>query len=180
MAVFNHILRTTISTPIGRMYGCATQSGICLLEFEERNDLERQFRNLQEHLKMNMVPGQNMHLLNLQLQLDEYFRKERTVFDLPLITSGTPFQEKVWEALAKIPFGHTVTYKALTAQLGDPAAIRAVAAAVAANKIAILIPCHRVIGSDGKLVGYAGGLWRKKYLLELERGEEKSQLSLKF
>jgi len=162
------------------MQACATEDGICLLEFEEREDLARQFRSLQEHLGLKIIPGQNIHLLNLQLQLDEYFNKERASFELPLVMAGTAFQKRVWDELLEIPFGQTVTYKSLTDKLGDPLAIRAVAGANAANKMAILIPCHRVIGSNGKLVGYAGGLWRKKYLLELEGNMKNEQLSMAF
>jgi len=162
------------------MQACATEDGVCLLEFEERNDLDRQFRSLQEHLGMKIIPGQNVHLLNLQVQLDEYFNKERESFDMLLVMAGTAFQKRVWNALLEIPFGQTVTYKSLTDKLGDPLAIRAVAGANGANKTAILIPCHRVIGSDGKLVGYAGGLWRKKYLIDLEGGNKDEQLSMEF
>jgi len=101
-------------------------------------------------------------------QLDEYFAGKRKIFDLPLKQEGTAFQQKVWELLYQIPFGKTVSYQDLAKQYGDVKAIRAVAAANGKNCIAIIIPCHRVIGSNRSLTGYAGGLWRKKYLLELE------------
>ncbi|MCU0371019.1 MAG: methylated-DNA--[protein]-cysteine S-methyltransferase [Bacteroidales bacterium] len=101
-------------------------------------------------------------------QLDEYFSRDRKTFDLPLDLHGTDFQRRVWNELLHIPYGKTVTYKELALKLGDIAAIRAVAAANGANPVSIIIPCHRVIGSDGSLTGYAGGLWRKKWLLEHE------------
>ncbi len=104
-------------------------------------------------------------------QLDEYFNKKRQVFDLPLDLQGTEFQKRVWNELLKIPFGKTVSYKELTLRLGDIKAIRAVATANGANPVSIIVPCHRVIGSDGSLTGYAGGLWRKKWLLEHESKE---------
>ena len=101
-------------------------------------------------------------------QLQEYFEGTRKQFDLQLHLQGTPFQKKVWEALLKIPYGTTRSYLELSRELGDENAIRAVAAANGKNPIWIVVPCHRVIGSDGSLTGYAGGLWRKKWLLEHE------------
>jgi len=101
-------------------------------------------------------------------QLEEYFAGGRTAFDLRLEPRGTPFQLRVWEALHSIPYGETRSYRQLAEELGDLKAIRAVAAANGRNPLSIVIPCHRVIGSDGSLVGYGGGLWRKRFLLELE------------
>ena len=101
-------------------------------------------------------------------QLIQYFNGERRFFDLPLNQEGTPFQKQVWNELASIPFGKTISYLELAIKMGDPKATRAVAAANGKNNIAIIIPCHRVIGADKTLVGYGGGLWRKKWLLEHE------------
>lgn len=115
-----------------------------------------------------------MESLNRQMesqfikQLDEYFNRKRTVFDLPLDLQGTEFQLRVWNELLKIPFDRTITYKELALKLGNLKAIRAVGTANGANPVSIIVPCHRVIGSDGSLTGYAGGLWRKKWLLEFE------------
>lgn len=150
------------------MIACANNKGICLLEFEERADLEKQFKSLENLLDGKIVPGTNTHLLNLELQLEQYFNKEIEKFDLPLVFAGTDFQKTVWKKLLKIPFGSTETYMSITKKLGNLKAIRAVAGANGANKMTILVPCHRVIGSDGTLVGYAGGLWRKKWLLDHE------------
>ena len=102
-------------------------------------------------------------------QLDEYFSGSRKTFSLPIIQSGTAFQQKVWELLLQIPFGKTTSYNDLSKQYGDVKAIRAVASANGKNKLAIIVPCHRVIGSDGNLTGYGGGLWRKKWLLDFEK-----------
>jgi len=102
------------------------------------------------------------------VQLQEYFMGKRTHFDLPLNPQGTEFQKRVWQALIEIPFGKTISYAELSKKLGGVKAIRAVAAANGKNPLWIIIPCHRVIGSDGSLTGYAGGLWRKKWLLEHE------------
>jgi methylated-DNA-[protein]-cysteine S-methyltransferase len=101
-------------------------------------------------------------------QLDEYFLGKRTVFTVPLNQDGTGFQLKVWDLLSKIPFGKTISYYELSKQYGDLKAIRAVASANGKNNLSIIIPCHRVIGSNQSLIGYAGGLWRKKWLLEHE------------
>lgn len=108
-------------------------------------------------------------LIKVKKQLDEYFNGKRKSFDLPLKTNGTKFQTKVWKELINIPYGQTITYKEIAAAIGNDKASRAVGNANNKNKIGIIIPCHRVIGSNGKLVGYAGGLWRKKWLLEHEK-----------
>ena len=107
-------------------------------------------------------------LLSAKQQLDEYFVGKRKIFDVPIGLGGTDFQRKVWLEVAKIPFGQTTTYMKLSQKLGNPAAIRAVGAAIGANPILVILPCHRILGSDGSLTGYAGGLDRKKTLLELE------------
>lgn len=107
-------------------------------------------------------------LARCALQLDEYFEGRRKEFSLPLLQEGTGFQQKVWELLCGIPFGKTLSYHELARQYGDLKAIRAVAAANGRNNLAVIVPCHRVIGSDHSLTGYAGGLWRKKWLLEHE------------
>lgn len=109
-------------------------------------------------------------------QLGQYFAGQRKEFDLKLNPQGTDFQKKVWQVLQTIPYGRTTSYMELSKQLGDPLAIRAVAAANGKNPLWILIPCHRVIGSDGSLTGYAGGLWRKKWLLEHEQQEKQQSL----
>lgn len=110
-------------------------------------------------------------------QLDEYFRHERQAFDIPLLTAGTEFQKSVWNSLMEIPYGQTITYRELATRLGKPAAVRAVANANGANAISIIIPCHRVIGSDNTLTGYGGGLEAKKFLLELEQTQTNHTVS---
>lgn len=110
-------------------------------------------------------------------QLDEYFRHERQAFDIPLLTAGTKFQKSVWNSLMEIPYGQTITYGELATRLGKPAAVRAVANANGANAISIIIPCHRVIGSDNTLTGYGGGLEAKKFLLELEQTQTNHTVS---
>ncbi|MER3463387.1 MAG: cysteine methyltransferase [Chitinophagaceae bacterium] len=128
----------------------------------------------------NDVTKLNSVLKNCLQQLDEYFSGKRTSFDFPMQQGGTEFQQKVWQLLLQIPFGKTLSYLDLSKQYGDVKAIRAVASANGKNNLAIVVPCHRVIGSNASLTGYAGGLWRKQWLLEHERkhysGVEQSTL----
>lgn len=114
------------------------------------------------------VPGTHAHFDALNLQLEEYFAGTRETFELPLVLPGTLFQQSVWEGLQMIPYGTTRSYQEQAEFLENPNAIRAVAKANGDNRIAIIIPCHRVIGKNGKLIGYGGGLWRKQYLLDHE------------
>jgi AraC family transcriptional regulator of adaptative response/methylated-DNA-[protein]-cysteine methyltransferase len=118
------------------------------------------------------VPGAHRLLARLRTELREYFSGERRDFTVPLVYPGTPFQVKVWNALRAIPFGETISYEELARRVGSPAGQRAVGHANGQNPLAILIPCHRVVNKDGKLGGYGGGLWRKRLLLGLERGEQ--------
>jgi len=159
-----------ILTPLGPMLGGATAAGVCLLEFGDPPRLDLQLTRLQRAMKAQILPGSSPHLATLEAQLGEYFAGERRTFDLPLVLSGTPFQEAVWRELLSIPYGTTRSYGEQARRLGQPRAVRAVARANGANRISIVVPCHRVIGKDSGLVGYGGGLWRKRYLLELERG----------
>jgi len=162
------IMVTRITTPLGPMLAAASDKGICLLEFTDRRMLERQLKKLKADLKAELLPGNSRYFDQLNQQLNEYFAGRRKEFDLPLVLTGTPFQKKVWKELQEIPYGTTRSYGEQAARLGQKEAVRAVAKANGDNKIAIIFPCHRVIGSDGKLVGYGGGLWRKQYLLNLE------------
>jgi AraC family transcriptional regulator of adaptative response/methylated-DNA-[protein]-cysteine methyltransferase len=167
----NHLIPTTrILTPLGPMLAGATDDGICLLEFIDRRMLETQLHRLRKLLNAKLVPGFHKHFDPLSKQLEEYFVGKRKEFDIPLVLPGTPFQKKVWAGLQMIPFGSTRSYKEQAQAIGSPTAIRAVAKANGGNRITILIPCHRVIGANGELVGYGGGLSRKQYLLKLESG----------
>ena len=159
---------TRVLTPLGPMIAGATKIGLCLLEFADRRMLETQFRILEKRLQARLIPGQNpvFDLLDEQLRL--YFEGRLTKFDLPLELAGTEFQQKIWNVLMGIPYGTTRSYKEQARAIGSPDAVRAVARANGENRLAIIIPCHRVIGSDGNLIGYGGGLWRKRHLLDLE------------
>lgn len=162
-----HLLRFT--TPIGPMFAGASAQGVCLTEFTDRPMLETEFKDLKKRLNAVILPGENEHLLQLREELSEYFEGKRKVFTVPLHTPGSAFSQSVWQLLQTIPFGSTKTYKEQAEKLGKPKAIRAVGRANGLNKIAIVIPCHRVLGSNGELVGYGGGMGRKKWLLDHER-----------
>ena len=112
---------------------------------------------------------------DVRAQLEEYFAGERTTFDIPLAPEGAPFEREVWRALEEIPYGETVSYGEIARRVGQPTAARAVGTANGRNPIAVIVPCHRVIGADGSLTGYGGGLERKRLLLELERGQGRLQ-----
>lgn len=157
-----------IQTPIGELIAAATDTHLVLLEYERRTMYEIQLERLRRALDCEFEPGEAPVFGVLRAQLAEYFAGERREFDIPMHVPGTPFQTKVWSALQRIPAGSTTTYARLAAGIGAPNGVRAVGRANGDNRIAILIPCHRVIGSDGSLVGYGGGLWRKRKLLEIE------------
>jgi AraC family transcriptional regulator of adaptative response/methylated-DNA-[protein]-cysteine methyltransferase len=160
---------TRLETPLGTMFACATEQGICLLEFTDRKMLETELKSLAKTLNANIIQGANKHFDQLKQELDEYFDGKRKAFSVPLFTPGTIFQQTVWEALQTIPYGATHSYKKQSLAINKPEAIRAVANANGMNRISIIVPCHRVIGADGSLTGYGGGLWRKKWLLDLEQ-----------
>ncbi|SJN58711.1 Bifunctional transcriptional activator/DNA repair enzyme Ada [Vibrio ruber DSM 16370] len=162
------ILINRFTTPLGPMFVCATDEGICLLEFVERRMLETEFRDLQRLLKATIINGENDHIRQAKQEIDEYFAGTRKQFDVSIHSPGTPFQKEVWQALQQIEYGSTASYQQQAEAINKPTAVRAVASANGHNRIAIIIPCHRVIGKNGKLVGYAGGLERKRWLLEHE------------
>nr|WP_276203403.1 methylated-DNA--[protein]-cysteine S-methyltransferase [Flavobacterium sp. KMS] len=157
-----------IETPLGTMYACAVKQGICLLEFTDRKMLETELKALAKTLNATIIQGENEHFNVLESQLKEYFDGERKDFTVPIFSPGSDFQNRVWTALKAIPYGAVKSYKEQSIIINKPEAVRAVANANGMNRISILIPCHRVIGSNGELTGYGGGLWRKKWLLEME------------
>lgn len=166
-----NISQTYIETPLGEMIACATDKGICLLEFNDRKNIEGQFQKTEKALNATIVEENSIYFDLLRKELEAYFKKELKEFTVSLDLIGTEFQKKVWQALLTIPYGKTVSYMQQSEAMGSPLSIRAVANANGMNKIAIIVPCHRVIGSNGKLTGYAGGLERKRWLLNLENQE---------
>jgi AraC family transcriptional regulator of adaptative response/methylated-DNA-[protein]-cysteine methyltransferase len=157
-----------IESPLGPLVAGAVDEGLCLLEFSDRRMLETQAETLRSRFRLPAAPASHPHLDRLAVELGEYFQGKRREFSVPIREPGTPFQERVWAALREIPYGETKSYGGLARAIGEPAAVRAVAQANGRNRIAILVPCHRVIGADGGLGGYGGGVWRKKRMLELE------------
>ena len=168
-----------ISTPVGELILGAWENQLCLCDWRYRKMRDSIDKRMRESLNAVYEEGDDPVFELVEEQMKEYFDGEREVFDIPLLLIGTEFQKEVWKALLQIPFGDTESYLSLSKKLGDAKAIRAVASANGANAIAIMVPCHRIIGSKGELVGYAGGLPAKKKLLKLEnRGQRPEQLEM--
>lgn len=163
------LYQSKIQTPIGDMIVLASHDDVCLLEFFDRPEIADEIADLMDYFEAELVEESNPIIDNLTVELESYFKGELTNFKTPVIYTGTDFQKRVWSSLHDIPFGSTRTYKEQSEFLGDLKAIRAVANANGKNKLAIIVPCHRVIGTNGNLTGYAGGIERKRFLLELER-----------
>ena len=162
------IVTTLIDTPLGPMLAGATDDGVCLAEFTDRRMLPTQLETLRRRLRRPIVAGSHAHLDQLRTQLTEYFVGERSAFDLPLIAPGSAFQQRTWAELGAISAGATVSYEELAARVGRPRAQRAVGTANGANRIAVVIPCHRVVRKSGETGNYGGGRWRKEWLLAHE------------
>lgn len=158
-----------MDTPVGPMIACATDAGVNLLEFTDRRMLEAQLDTVRRRFKQALVPADHRHLETLKRELQEYFSGTLREFSVPVIAPGSVFEERVWSELLKIPYGETRSYEDVAVALGNRAAVRAVGRANGLNRIAIVIPCHRVVNKSGELGGYGGGLWRKRRLLHLER-----------
>lgn len=158
-----------IDTPLGGMIAITDENALHLLEFTDRKALPQGLRRLSGFVGGRIGLGRTGVTDQTEAQLGQFFAGERPCFNLPLHLHGTDFQQRVWQGLRQIPAGETRSYAALADEIGQPSATRAVANANANNRIAVVIPCHRVIGADGTLTGYAGGLWRKQRLIEVER-----------
>ena len=179
MAAVLHSL--LIPTPLGEMLAIASDRGLCLLDFAEQKSLERHMAQVrQAHGGVEVASATpataataaTAVLHATQVQLAQYFAGQRQTFEVPLDLVGTDFQVRVWQTLLRIPFGQTCSYAQQSEALGQPRAVRAVANANGQNKISIIVPCHRVVGSNGTLTGYAGGLPRKQALIALEAGQQ--------
>jgi AraC family transcriptional regulator of adaptative response/methylated-DNA-[protein]-cysteine methyltransferase len=164
----NCIFLAWLKSPLGPLVAGATFEGVCLLEFADRRMLEKQLETLRKLFDAPAVPGMNHHLRQLQAELDAYFAGTRQVFSVPLVYPGTTFQRRVWEELLRIPYGKTRSYEELAVVLGMPGGQRSIGRANGQNRIAIVVPCHRVVRKNGHLGGYGGGLQRKQFLLDLE------------
>jgi AraC family transcriptional regulator of adaptative response/methylated-DNA-[protein]-cysteine methyltransferase len=162
------IMTSLYESPMGAIIIAANREGICLVEFSDRRMLEYQLKVLKKYFSGALIPGKNKYILQAQKELKEYFSGRLKKFSVPIIFPGTEFQKKVWNKLINIPYGKTISYEELAQRIGIKKASRAVGTANGMNRIAIIIPCHRVVNKNGMLGGYGGGLWRKKKLLKLE------------
>jgi AraC family transcriptional regulator of adaptative response/methylated-DNA-[protein]-cysteine methyltransferase len=163
------VLLAWMKSPLGPLVAGATAAGVCLVEYTDRRMLEAQIGSVRRVFGAPVIPGSNAHLDRLQEEMASYFAGSLRRFSVPLTYPGTPFQGRVWTQLLAVPYGETRSYEEMAAAVGQPRAVRAVGRANGLNRIAIVIPCHRIVNKDGHLCGYGGGLWRKQYLLDLER-----------
>ncbi len=157
-----------LPTPLGEMLAVASPRGLCLLEFDGQPRVDRELAQVEAARGGPALKGANAVTEQLAAELADYFNGLRQAFGVPLDLVGTPFQLAAWQALLAIPYGDTRSYAEQARAIGRPTAVRAVAAANGQNKVSIVVPCHRVIGSDGSLTGFGGGLPRKRALLALE------------
>ena len=158
-----------IDTPLGPMLAVADAQVLHLLEFIDRRALRGELARLRSRTGTELGMGHSEPMAQVEAELVEYFDGKRAQFEVALAEHGSSFERAVWADLRRIPAGQTRSYGAIAAAMGRPGAARAVARANGANQLALVVPCHRVIGSDGALTGYGGGLWRKQRLLEMER-----------
>jgi len=158
-----------IETPLGRMVAIAHEDGIVLLDFIDRKGLPGAIDRLTERHGAPVTPGEHRHLVQLKRELDEYFRGTRRAFEVPLAPQGSVFERRAWNYLRQIPFGQTRSYGQQATSIGAGGGARAVGRANGMNYLSIVIPCHRVVASNGDLTGYGGGLARKRWLLDHER-----------
>ncbi|HXG67619.1 MAG TPA: trifunctional transcriptional activator/DNA repair protein Ada/methylated-DNA--[protein]-cysteine S-methyltransferase [Blastocatellia bacterium] len=158
-----------IETPLGAMLALANDEGLHLLEFIDGRRLEKELLELRKRTGCAIVPGNHPYLDQISEELTNYFDGTAVTFTVPTVIAGSPFERDVWALLQTIPPGETWSYSQMAQRLGNPKAIRAVGRANGRNRLAVVIPCHRVIRSDGSLCGYGGGIWRKQWLLDHER-----------
>jgi len=163
------VVVSRLLTPLGPMLAGATHEGLCLLEFADRRMIETQITRIRKWFGQPIIPGGNAHTDKLRTELVDYFSGGLKRFTIPLLLPGTDFQVAAWKQLMEIPYGHTMSYEQQARAIGRPGAQRAVGKANGDNRLAIIIPCHRVVRQNGELCGYGGRLWRKKFLLDLER-----------
>ena len=166
-------MKQTVNTqyydsPCGKLILASIGDELCLCDWQEKPCAERNKRRLERHLDAEFISKSSSVLEQTKAELDEYFAGERKTFNIPLCPIGTDFQKQVWQALLEIPYGETRSYKEIAQSVNNLKGVRTVAQAIGANGISILIPCHRVIGSDHTLTGFAGGIEAKRLLLNLE------------
>lgn len=163
------IMVTQVSSPLGPIMVAGNDDAVYLVEFWDRRMLETQFAVLEKRIGAIFFPGETAATQSMAKELEAYFTGKLDCFQTPILYPGTETQESVWRALLEVPSGKTWSYGELAKHIGKPQAVRAVARCVGENRFAIVIPCHRIVGADGKLTGYGGGLWRKHFLLNIEQ-----------
>ena len=166
-------MKQTVNTqyydsPCGKLILASIGDELCLCDWQEKPCAERNKRRLERHLEAEFISKSSSVLEQTKAELDEYFAGERKIFNIPLCPIGTDFQKQVWQALLEIPYGETRSYKEIALKVDNLKGVRAVAQAIGANGISILIPCHRVIGTNHALTGFAGGIEAKRLLLNIE------------
>ncbi|MHC5309658.1 methylated-DNA--[protein]-cysteine S-methyltransferase [Myroides sp. LJL116] len=162
------LLQSIFSSPLGDIVAVSSPKGICYLMFKDHLLLKKDIKELEKRYNAPIVLGVNRHIELLQQELEAYFTGELTRFNTLLDIDSSSLQDLVYDQLLTLEYGQIITYKQQAMLLGKPSSVRPIASANAKNRIMILIPCHRVVGTDGKLTGYAGGLYRKQYLIDLE------------
>lgn len=168
-ALKEEFYQALLDTPLGPMLAISDDDTLYLLEFVDRSGLEREVESLKSRTKAVIIPGNSSPLKQIESELQRYFNGSLKEFKTPLHLLGSPFQKLVWEELMRIPYGQTRSYSDQAKAIGKQKAYRAVANANGANKLAIIIPCHRIINSNGDLGGYGGGVSRKKWLIDFEK-----------
>lgn len=167
----NVLMASWLDTPLGPMLVIADEKWLYLLEFVDRRGLEREIERLRNKTKSAIIPGRTAIISSIEKELKDYFQGKLKQFKTPIFLLGSVFQKRVWAELMKIPSGETRSYAQIAKAISHPDACRAVGTANGLNQIAIVIPCHRVINSNGDLGGYGGGIARKEWLLHREKGE---------
>lgn len=164
-------------TEIGELLLGSFVGRLCLVRFEDEEARRTVDDRIRKKLGARFVEQSDEVLKKARNQLDEYLNGNRKEFDIPLLVTGTDFQRRVWKVLMRVPYGATSTYGQIAQDIGSPRAVRAVGSALGANPISIILPCHRVVGGNGGLTGYGGGLSRKKWLLRLEQADTRAQMT---
>lgn len=170
METTNSLKISYFDTLLGQVAAISDEEFLYLLEFVDRTGFDRQMKRLESRAKTSIISGSTGIIASIESELKAYFARSLKEFKTPLKLFGTNFQKLVWSGLQQIPYGQTKSYMSQAESIGKPTSVRAVGNANGLNQIAIVVPCHRVIGSNGNLCGYAGGIKRKKWLIDFEKG----------
>ncbi len=170
LSVIQHMLTAKMHSPLGQLIIVGDEDAVCMVEFCDRRNFEKQMQSLRKYYGAEIASGETAPMRAMRGELEKYFAGELRSFSTPIKFAGSPLQQCVWAALLAVPYAETRSYAHLARAIERPTAVRAVARAVGENRLAIVLPCHRIVGADGRLTGYSGGLTRKRFLLDLETG----------